>query len=466
VKWVRVFLALLICLMTAGAAVAQENVMHYYFINACESCTPEADFADEFLRLTGQELSDQQVIFHNVFHTQGRAAYEEATAGWSEEARQLPLLIMNGQGYAGVTAIGSGLQARFGAREQDTRSLVYFLTAVSCSSCERARETVEQHPAIVAVEIDGRLVGSAVEVQEISVSAQPDMAMALFRQYGVPDAQRTAPMIPMGNTFLAGEKAITGQFLSLLRSGAALHTPQIEMEQVSEKAQAVSLWGAAMAGVTAGFNPCALSMLLMMAGILLSAKRSIAIHGALYLAGKLVVYLLIGFLFSQLWIRYAPAWLPLAAKVAVSAVSAVLIVLNVLDAIHARRGKYGQIRNQLPGSLRKGIRELVRSRLTGEGQWLGLGAWLLGMIVAAGEFMCAGQVYVAVLIANAQSGAMLPLAVYSLAFLAPSAVVLMVIQKSKKTMAASDWLLRRMPMIKLATALVMTVVLIYTWLAV
>lgn len=122
VKWVRVFLALLIGLMTAGAAVAQEEVMHYYFINACESCTPEADFADEFLRLTGQELSDQQVIFHNVFHTQGRAAYEEATAGWSEKARQLPLLIMNSQGYAGVTAIGSGLQARFGAREQDTRS--------------------------------------------------------------------------------------------------------------------------------------------------------------------------------------------------------------------------------------------------------------------------------------------------------------------------------------------------------
>lgn len=460
-KMRRFLLVLLACLLLVCQAASGEELLQYFYLNACEQCTPEEDFAAEFLSLTGQSFAEHQVVFYNVLHDQGRAAYDKATEGLSKKEKQLPLLIMSEKAYAGTTAIASSLKTTFGVYKQDIRSVVYFLTTLACGSCERAWETVEQHPAIIPVEINGQLVSSPVEVQEINISAQPELAMALFQQYGVPDTQRTAPMILMGETFLAGEDAITAGFLSLLREGAALNTPAIE--QQSEDLPAFSLWGAVLAGLTAGFNPCALSMLLVMAGMLLSMKRSLVLFGTAYLVGKMAVYLLISLWFSQLWTQYAPPWLPQTMQIITTFIGAVLIVVNLLDAFHAWREHYGQIRNQLPAFLRQGIRSIIQCSLTSAGHWLWLIALALGMIVAAGEFLCAGQIYVAVLIANAQSGSVLPLLLYSAAFVLPSAAVLLLVAISKKTMAASDWLLKRIPLIKLLTALIMAAVLIYIW---
>lgn len=457
-------LVLLVCLLV-GTAAAEKEPLQYFYLNACESCTPEDDFAAEFHRLTGQELSGHEVVFYNVYHTKGRAAYDQATAGWSDADKRLPLLIMDGKGYAGAASITSGLEARFGTAVRDHRSVVYFLTAAACSSCASASKTVEQHPAIVPVEIDGQLVSSQVEVQEINLSADPAAAMALFALYQVPDQQRKAPVILMGSTVLAGEDAIQQEFLPLLRSGAAMNTPRFEVDESADAPgdNTLSVFGAALAGLAAGLNPCALSMLLVMAGILLSMRRSVLGYGFIYLAGKLVVYLLIGLGFAQLWALYAPSWLPAAVRVVVTLIGAVLIVLNLMDAFNARAEQYGHIRNQLPAVLRGRIRQRIQHSLTHSGKALGLSALALGMLIAAGEFMCAGQVYVAVLMANAGRGTSLPLVIYSVAFLIPSAVMLALVAGARRTMTASDWLLKRMPAIKLLTAAVMAGVLIYAW---
>ncbi len=460
----KLLLVLLIC-FTIGTAAAQQETLQYFYLNACESCTPEENFAEEFYRLTGQDLSGHEVVFHNVYHAKGRAAYDQATAGWSDADKQLPLLIMDGKGYAGTSSIARGLESHFGTAARDNRSVVYFLTATACNSCANASKTVEQHPAIVPVEVDGQLVSSNVEVQEINLSADPAAAMALFELYQVPDRQRKAPLILMGATVLAGEDAIREEFLPLLRSGAALNTPRFEAGESSAVSgdDTLSLVGAALAGITAGLNPCALSMLLVMMGILLSMRRSVLGNGLIYLAGKLVVYLLIGLGFARLWTLYAPSWLPLVVRVVVTVIGAVLIVLNLMDAFHARAEQYGSIRNQLPAVLRGKIRQRIQQNLTRPGKALGLSALALGMLVAAGEFLCAGQVYVAVLMANAGRGTTLPLIIYSIAFLLPSAAMLVLVAGARRTMDASDWLLKRMPVIKLLTAAVMAVVLIYAW---
>lgn len=468
-KTIKALLCMLVCFMLSGlmpgGAVAQQEPLQYFFLNACESCTPEEDFADEFRRLTRQELSGYEVAFYNVYQTRGRAVYEQVTSGWSDEEKQLPLLVMDCKGYAGTASIATGLEARFGASTKDTRSVVYFLTATACSSCARAKETVEQHPAIVPVDVDGQLVSSPVEVQEINLSADPDMAMALFSLYQVPDQQRKAPMILMGETVLAGEDVIREDFLSMLRSGAALNTPRLELTESAGMPQqsVLSLGGAVLAGITAGLNPCALSMLLMMTGMLLSIRRSVLGYGLIYLAGKLTVYLLIGLGFARLWALYAPSWLPSVVRAVVTVIGAVLIVMNLMDAFHARSKQYGSIRNQLPASLRGRIRRMIQHSLSHPGKAMALSALSLGMLVAAGEFLCAGQVYVAVLMANASHGTALPLVVYSVAFLLPSLAVLVLVDRARKIMDASDWLLKHMPMIKLLTAAVMAGVLIYAW---
>ena len=106
---------------------------------------------------------------------------------------------------------------------------------------------------------------------------------------------------------------------------------------------------------------------------------------------------------------------------------------------------------------------MIQHSLSHPGKAMALSALSLGMLVAAGEFLCAGQVYVAVLMANASHGTALPLVVYSVAFLLPSLAVLVLVDRTRKIMDASDWLLKHMPMIKLLTAAVMAGVLIYAW---
>ena len=48
------------------SAAGDEKTLDYYFLNACEHCSPEDDFAALFRRLTGQAPGSVEVCFHNV----------------------------------------------------------------------------------------------------------------------------------------------------------------------------------------------------------------------------------------------------------------------------------------------------------------------------------------------------------------------------------------------------------------
>ena len=341
------FLLLSALLLDLACALAEQETLRYFFLNPCESCSPEEDFARDYERVTGQTLTDGQVEFYNVFRERGRAAYEAFTQGWSEEDRRLPLLIVGEEHYAGTASVEAGLAASFGSAPDDSASRVYFLTAGACDSCERARATVEMRPAIVPAQIRGRTVSSEVVFEEISVTDEPERALALLRLYDVPDARRITPMILMGNkTVLSGEKEIEAQFLPMLRSGAALGAPQAKPEDARESAMnAVSVVGTVAAGIAGGLNPCALSMLLVFLGAMLSAGKGVVRYGVLYLLGKLILYLALGLGLARLWARFAPPWFGTAVKIAATAVGVGLIVLNLADAINARRQAYGRIRN-------------------------------------------------------------------------------------------------------------------------
>ena len=457
------------CLLALAAllcpvhAPAEQEALRYYYLNPCEHCSPEADFAERFRRLTGRALEGVEVEYFNVYQEKGRAAYEAETAGWSEDERKLPLLIVGDAHYAGETSIDAGLTASFGAAAEDGVSRVYFLTAGACDSCERARETVDGHPAIVPLEIDGRTVASEVRVEEISVSVEPERAMELLGLYAVPDALRITPMILMGkDTVLSGERAIAEEFLTRLREGAALGSPTPGGDAAQDRPPAAaSVAGAVAAGIAGGFNPCALSMLMAFLGALLSMNRRVLRLGALYLAGKLALYLAIGLELARLWVRFAPPWFPLAARIAATAVGLWLIALNVMDAASARRQAYGEIRNQLPSPLRGGLTRLIRRGAAGRRQ--ASVAVLLGIVVGAGEFLCAGQLYLGVLIASAQSGAAQPIVAYCLAFLLPSLAVLIAVGLGKRVAESADWVLAHMPAIKLATAGIMAAILVVLW---
>ncbi len=444
------------------SSLAERETVQYFYHNACESCNPQEAFAEEFHRLTGKKLSDYDVSYYNVYSDAGFAAYEQAVRDLNEDERKLPLLIMGETVYSGDTAISLGLESRFGSVKQDNRSVIYFLTATACESCMAARTLIESLPTVVPVWTGNELISSDVEVREISISAEPEKASALFERYQVPDDKRYAPSVFMGETYFTGKEQLERELLSALKAGAALKTPALKTAAPEETS--VTLLGAIAAGLAAGFKPCALSMLLLFLGMLLSLRKNPLLPGLLYLGGKFTVYLGIGLIFAQLWTRYAPSWLPLAVRIVMTVSGGMLIVMNLLDALNAHAQQYGRIRNQLPSALRIRLRSFIQGFAGRGGLWMGAAAAVIGAVVAGGEFLCAGQIYIAVLIANAGiQGTMLPLIVYCLAFLAPGMALLLIVSLTRRTMASSDWILNHMPLIKVFSAIMMTAVILYTW---
>jgi hypothetical protein len=209
-------------------------------------------------------------------------------------------------------------------------------------------------------------------------------------------------------------------------------------------------------------------MVLLFLSILIPLKRKAGMYAALFLASKFVCYLAIGTLLAGVMQYLDLDWLPLAIKVFLTVYSLVLIVLNLWDAYAARREDYGHIRNQLP----KGLRKFIHKRIEGtakSSKALIPAIVLLGILVAASEFLCAGQVYLATLLTSLQSDVdslrmFLLLAAYCLAFLIPSALVSVLVMRGKAVLELSDWVRRRMTVIKLVTALFFIAVLLAVWL--
>jgi cytochrome c biogenesis protein CcdA len=110
------------------------------------------------------------------------------------------------------------------------------------------------------------------------------------------------------------------------------------------------------------------------------------------------------------------------------------------------------------------LQSLIRRSVSRRGIGLSIAVIAVGMVTAAGEFFCAGQLYAAVLVANTQTGASrLPLVIYCLAFLVPSVAMLAAVSVSRRTLGSTDWVLKRLPVIKWVTAAVMAVLIVYTW---
>ena len=179
-------------------------------------------------------------------------------------------------------------------------------------------------------------------------------------------------------------------------------------------------------------------------------------------------YVAIGTAFLSLLSAWNPTWLPMAARILLTAIGGGLIALNIMDAWAAHHEKYGQIKNQLPARLRGFLTRRIRGGLHGSGAILFLSVALLGVIVAASEFLCSGQLYLANMIAGFSAGETYArqialLLLFCAAFLLPSAVIAVIAMRQRNTFSISNTILRHMTLIKLATAAAMLIVIVAAW---
>lgn len=440
----------------------------YFYLEYCESCRPEEEFRELLTEYTGRPASDFHLTSYDMTLESSRAALAAVCAekGVDPEEVLLPLVILDGVWYEGSQALNYDLPQYAVEHAASAETVIYELVMPACEACLKAEAILAALPEREEVKLGRYSFTSPIRVIRVDMSSEPELAMALFDAWNVPKEERIAPIAMAGDSYYRGVEAIEWLTRYHIKNGDSLYTGIIEMEEGGQAAP-VSMWTSALAGLAAGFNPCALSMLLLFLGMLLNLRRSVVGCGAVFLGGKFVSYLLIGTVLLNLLQEIDTTWIEPLTRVLMTLLAVPLIVLNLADAWMAHKEKYGQVRNQLPTGMRKWLNEAIGRLTRAQGGWLLPAAALLGALVASGEFLCAGQIYLATilsLIGQETLDGMVNLVVYCLCFMLPSIVVTALVALGMKKFAIADGLRRYMPVVKLANALFFVAALIWTWL--
>ncbi len=472
----KVWLAILLCaalLLCAGGALArdeqaQKPLLLYFFENYCDSCRPEEEFINSFSELTGHKISEYELRYYNVRIESNRKIYEQALKDYNvpEDQQYLPMAIVDGVVYAGTTRIQSAMPADF-IENQSTDSVIYYLYSPSCEGCAQVEDTLAALPETMTVKRGNYEFESRVRLIKVNIYENLDVAQALFDRYMVPEDKQTTPIVFLRDTYYNGAERINLMLNYSLENAQAVGTALID-DAAPADASGLTWLGTLTAGFVAGFNPCALSMLLFFLTLLLPMGKRAGLCASVFLASKFVMYMLIGTVLLTAFSAWNPTWLPLAAKLLLTVIGGVLVALNLADAWAAHREKYGKIKNQLPRGLRHFLHERIKRALENPGRRLLPSIVVLGLIVASSEFLCSGQLYLATLTAGLELGLeygrhLMLLAVFCLAFLAPSVVLTVLVIKGRDLFGLSDGVLRHMTTIKLATALVMVAIIVVAW---
>ena len=343
-------------------------------------------------------------------------------------------------------------------------SRIVYLYVPACESCARAVEVLESLPDSVVISNKDVKGQSVVQIEHIDISARPEVARQMFADFAVPDDERITPCVFFGEHYLSGIAAIERDLANMIGQGMAMGEIEVSDETDIAPAPTVSTVGAIGAGLIAGLNTCALSMLLLFLSLILEMRGKAGFFAGCFLVSKFVCYLLIGFGLLELMQRFNPHWLQPLAKGVLTGMGAVLIILNLWDAWQAHRANYGKIRNQLPAAIRGRLHRAIRTMT--KMSVLVPAVIALGFLVALGEFLCAGQLFLMQLLSGLNSGAgaqMLNLAVYCTAFIAPSAVLCMLVLGGKSHLRVSAFLAKHMAAAKLITAGAMLVLILFAW---
>ncbi len=252
------------------------------------------------------------------------------------------------------------------------------------------------------------------------------------------DPERPVLAIPVTGAAVEGDATSTGRALPRLALPAIL-----------------------LAGVADGFNPCAFSIVIALAGILALGgrqRRARLLGGWAFCLGSFLTYMAMGL--GLMRALRALEGLRLAHDIAMALLALALFALSALsvrDALRYRRAQTpSAITLQLPGRVKKAIRAIAVASWGGPTVFAaGLGC---GFLVTLLDSLCTGQVYVPVLALIAREpGAWRSfalLALYNIAFIAPLVAVFILAAKGADAVRMTRWSKRNVFPAKLALGLV------------
>lgn len=490
---------------------AAADVYEFFYENPCASCKEEDKIYEIFERKLEQgerKALNYEIRTYNVFQKANMELYEERLkeAGKSREEAGLPLLIAKGSWLSGYDTIESRLKEVLLGEEDsletsgeeetsgagmktsgpqasdpeisaasplsawdafireikkenlsEKENAAILFTTYSCTDCSRVKEYLKE-----------QIQDPKCRVLEFNIAEENyvEVLREMMDLYGVEDDRQKVPIIFMGDKVLSGADEIVNNLETEIESGNAAYGLLSEkLEQMDSKAgeaQHTNLLTLFGAGLLAGFNPCSISMLLMLFSILLTAQASVLKNGVLYLGGKYLTYFGIG-----IGIYFAASQIDQKTLDAAGQIVSIVIIIlflaaafmNLLDFWNVRKEKYGKIRMQLPSGLRRMNHRLIKNAGNASGWLLSLLVLGLGVAISLGEFFCTGQIYMASILymLRSETGNLPMVAasflVYVTAMCIPAAVFIFIIYKTKNTNRISEFMFEHMDLIKLANAL-------------
>jgi len=490
-----------VCMMQTVVA-AEPIKVSYYYEEVCASCDGTKDFFELYNRVFSSEdkkTFEAQISTYNVFMDSCKVQYEEVKESLQIPAGTgLPVLVIGDQWISGHESMENQLRDILMNQKQaeiKTEESEHVSSAAESAGAEEKKEFwLELYDAIEDAELpvvvlfstnhceDCQAVKTWFSEQELSIQLMEyniieddclDELKSVFVQYRVPEEEQKVPAVFWGEEYLIGKEGIPtiGQIMEQKRTkNASLLKMMKEAEVVrgsSNERKHMSLWTLAAAGLLAGFNPCSISMLLMLMSLLLSEKASVWKNGLLYLLGKYAAYLSIGFVIFMTASQISNQTMEKVGSVmnlAMGILFAIAAVLYIADAVRVYRQDYGNIKMQLPVGLRRMNHNLIKKVSSAGGFMQPLMILALGVVISFGEFFCTGQIYMAsitYLLKDQVKAAILPFLVYTTAMSVPAVIMIMLIQRTRNTETVSDFMFRHLGAIKIFNAVLFALFAIY-----
>lgn len=480
--------------LSRSSQKGRETIPVELFILApCESCHEDDKFLQEVLsQLDKSGFENPDCTVYNVYKDSGAAHFNKIIETYQLELTltDLPAAVVDGTVYRGTyqeigEAVAQYLETGVSDGQPDSVS-GFDKTAANPGSdvTETLADSAFYHELLTVGENDTALVlfvtGSCESCQTAEAYLQNDLSnekydlliyniledenalvlRRLFALYGVPDSGQQVPLLFSRKGYLSGAKAIVDGTEGMLADGDTAGSWEeiiTSLSQEKENAK-ISKLQLLVTGFINGLNPCGISMLLMILSILLMSGRNFYGGSLVFLTGKFLTYLFLGFTIGTLLgVIEGTVFQTLqkGMKVVFSVLALFFGLFYLMDFIHVLRKEYGREKLRLPERFRKWNHTMIK-KLTEipERFWYPV-LFLLGIVISAGEFLCTGQVYLASLLymVKQNQGFDMQLAgnlvLYLTAMCVPMVLVVVLVSRGKSVMSASNLSLKMLPVVKL-----------------
>lgn len=496
-RWISLIALLCTFFFVQTAMAADPIQISYYYEEVCASCDGTKEFFELYNRvITSEEkqLFQAEISTYNVFMESCKEKYEEAKTELDiPSGTSLPVLIIEDQWISGLDNIEAQLhdilineQTVMHAETESTveieasgnfwdelkaavetemeqGTVAVLFSTNGCEDCNAVKEWYEENKKSLECTI--------LEYNIIENDCLTELK-AIFKQYKVPEEEQKVPALFFGESYLIGRESIIGVEPEVLQSEKNSQKMLNMFEKSGElmdgeTVESMNIWTLAAAGLLAGFNPCSISMLLMLMSLLLSEKASIWKSGLLYLTGKYVAYISIGmviFMTASQISNQTMEQVGGAMQIVMGILFAVAAAFYIADAVRIHRQDYGNIKTQLPVGLRRMNHQLIKKVSSARGMMQPLMILVLGIVISFGEFFCTGQIYMAsitYLLKDQVKAAIFPFLVYTTAMSIPAVIMILLIQRTRNTEAVSDFMFRHLGAIKVFNAALFIIFAIY-----